>query len=360
MTYNTTVEIRSITERDRQSFNRVVSHPLQSYEWGEFRKKTGLRVIRKGFFEKNTLISAFSLTLHNIPKTQWFIGYLPKGDLPTAELIIELKKIGRDERCIFIQLEPNVEKTSTAKEDITQLGLIPAAHPLFTKYTFALDLTQSEEDLLRGMHPKARYNIRVAQRHGVEVIEDNSPEAFESYWQLMEETTKRQHFYAHTKQYHKLQWEVFHAQKSFQSHSEKKASSSKQNFYDELSSHLFLARYRGKVLTAWTLFVFGDTLYYPYGASSSEFRETMHSSLMMWEAIQFGKKLGLKRFDLWGALGEQPNRSDPWFGFHDFKRKFGPAHVEFVGSYDLVLSPFLYPAYTFVDKLRWLYLKLKF
>jgi len=79
----------------------------------------------------------------------------------------------------------------------------------------------------------------------------------------------------------------------------------------------------------------------------------------MWEGIRFGQKLGLKKFDMWGALGQEPNPKDPWFGFHDFKRKFGPEHVEFIGSYDLVINPAMYQAYKVADKLRWLYLRMK-
>lgn len=350
------MEIREITIKDKSEFDDVVSHPLQSYEWGEFREKTGVKVIRRGFFEKGKLVKGFTFTLHKIPKTPFNIGYLPKGDLPDEDLINELQKIGKEEKCIFIQLEPNVIKANTTKSinensnfienfklKIKNFILVPAAHPLFTKYTFVLDLTKSEEELLKSMHPKARYNIRVAGKHGVEIVEDNSIKAFEEYWRLMQQTTSRQNFYAHTKEYHKIQWETFREKK------ENKNS---------LESHLLLAKYHEKILTAWVLFIFKDTLYYPYGASSSENREVMSSNLIMWEAIRFGKKLGLKKFDMWGALGSDPDRKDPWYGFHNFKEKYGPEHVEFIGSYDLVINPVLYQGYKFADKLRWFYLKL--
>jgi lipid II:glycine glycyltransferase (peptidoglycan interpeptide bridge formation enzyme) len=62
---------------------------------------------------------------------------------------------------------------------------------------------------------------------------------------------------------------------------------------------------------------------------------------------------------MWGALGPYPDSKDPWFGFHNFKEKFGPDHVEFLGSYDLVINPLLYQLYKVADKLRWFYLKLK-
>ena len=64
------------------------SHPLQSEEWGKFREKTKIKVIKT---------KSFQLTIHKIPHSKLTIGYLPKGDLPNEEMIEELKKIGEVE-----------------------------------------------------------------------------------------------------------------------------------------------------------------------------------------------------------------------------------------------------------------------
>ncbi|MGH7245419.1 MAG: lipid II:glycine glycyltransferase FemX [Candidatus Levyibacteriota bacterium] len=334
---------QDITEKEKNNFNELAPHPLQSFQWGEFREKTGVQVIRKGLFTNNKLTTSFQLTIHPIPHTPFTIGYLPKGTLPTKEITDELFRIGKQHKCIFIQIEPNVVASSDAKNKLRSLGFIDSAHPLFTKYTFQLDLTKSEEELLKNMHPKTRYNIRVAQKHGVIVKEESSEEAFTAYIKLTQETTNRQGFFAHTPSYHKMMWESLRKNKN----------------KDDLHAHLFVARYNNKPLTTWVVFVFHDTLYYPYGASSNENRETMSSNLMMWEVIKFGKKLGLKKFDMWGSLGEYPNAKDPWYGFHRFKQGYGPTLVEFVGSYDLVMNPFFYTLYKVTDKIRWLYLRLR-
>ncbi|MCL5438665.1 MAG: peptidoglycan bridge formation glycyltransferase FemA/FemB family protein [Patescibacteria group bacterium] len=349
------MKIINITEKEKKEFNKIVTHPLQSFEWGKFREKTGLKVIRKGFYEKNKLKSGFQLTVHKTPKTNLTIGYFPKGELPDKEILDELKRIGKEENCIFIQLEPNVDnikncplrpRSEASKLKIVNLGLRPSAHPLFTKYTFQLDLTKSEDELLKNMHPKTRYNIRVAQKHNVKIIEDNSEEAFKEYLRLTKVTTSRQKFFAHNENYHKLMWETLRQTQDKPSE-------------DKLTARLFLAKYNSKILAAWIVFIFHDTLYYPYGASSSENREVMASNLMMWEVIKFGKKMGLKKFDMWGSLGPNPDANDPWFGFHRFKQGYGPRLVEFVGSYDLVIKPFTYQFYKIADKLRWLILKIK-
>ena len=85
----------------------------------------------------------------------------------------------------------------------------------------------------------------------------------------------------------------------------------------------------------------------------------MASNLMMWEAIKFGKRLGLKKFDMWGCLGPNQDKNNPWYGFHRFKEGYGPKLVEFVGSYDLVINKKLYFVYKIADKIRWSLLKLK-
>jgi lipid II:glycine glycyltransferase (peptidoglycan interpeptide bridge formation enzyme) len=356
---------------------RASNHPLQSLQWAEFRKKTGVKVIKSDNFQ---------ITIHQLPFVSWTIGYIPKGPLPDKKMVSELIKIGKKEKCIFIQLEPNIIKNNESRitnneyqkfQSLLQASsfkLQASSHPLFTKYTFILDLTKSEDELLKNMHSKTRYNIKVAQKHGVKVLEDNSDEAFETYLRLTRETTKRQSFYAHTQQYHRLMWQTLRCHPELACPPNWRVSGSNSNSqgmpkqvrhdnFNELTAHLLLAelpaqssQLRASTLVAWILFVYKDTLYYPYGGSSTEHRETMASNLMMWETIKFGKNLGLKRFDMWGALGPDPNPKDPWYGFHKFKKGYGPQLVEFIGSYDLIISPILYEFYKIADRLRWLIL----
>lgn len=304
------------------------SHPMQSPDWGEFRKKTGVKVVT---------VAGLQITIHPIPYTNFTIGYLPKGNDINQKMLDDLLKIGKKENCIFIQLEPNVEKNN---KDYKFPNLYPSAHPLFTKYNFIFDLNKTEEELFKKMNSKTRYNIRLAEKKGVRVDEDSSDSAFNEYLKLMNETTLRQKFYAHGENYHKLMWNTL-------------------KNGEHLKAHLFTATYNGKVLVSWILFVLGDTLYYPYGASSVKHREVMASNLMMWEAIKFGKRLGLKKFDMWGSLGPNADTKDPWYGFHRFKQGYGPKLVEYIGSFDFVINRNAYLVYKLLNKIRWLILRLK-
>lgn len=278
------------------------------------------------------------ITIHKIPHTPWNVGYLPKGPMPTKEQVEVLGKVAKENNCIFIKVEPKVEAQDFQKEmlDFRKWGFV-AGRPLFTKYNFVLDVTPSEEQLLASFKQKTRYNIKVAEKRGVTVEIDNSEAAFERYLQLTEETTKRQGFYAHSRDYHQTMWDSLHPAGI---------------------AHLLTAKYEGEIITTWVLFKFGDSLYYPYGASTREHREVMANNLVMWEAIKLAKKWGLHYLDMWGALGPEPDSHDPWYGFHNFKSGYGARHVEYVGTWDYVAMPLLYKLYVYLDGLRWKLLRL--
>jgi len=331
--------IIEVFEKDKDSFDKVATHPLQSWAWGEFRKTTGVKVSRIAKVDEGKFVETYQITWHKIPKVKYYIGYCPKSRLPSNEALEAIQKIAHQIGAILVKFEPNARVSSEATNrilDIQEKYSFRRGKALFTKYSFWLDLDKSEDDLLKNMHQKTRYNLRLAEKRGVKIIEDNSDNGFLDYWRLMEETTKRQGFYAHTKSYHEKMW---------------------REMKNSGMGHLFKAVYEGKVLTTWILFVLNGVLYYPYGASSNENREVMSSNLMMWEAIRFGQKNKCKLMDMWGSMGPEPDEKDPWYGFHRFKQGYGPELVEFVGTYDLVINTGLYKVYGILDKVRWMLLK---
>lgn len=321
------MDLRQITEDQKDQYNKLATHVIQSWEWGEFRKQLGLPLLRYGIFKKGKLAIAFQLTLHKIPFTNQFVGYLPKGPLPNKELAEALEKIGQENNCAFIKVEPNVLEDEPYK---VYPKFLPSPKPMFTKYNFIMDLTKSEEELLKNMHPKTRYNIRLAERKGVKVEAKDDDKAFEAFLKLHFDTTKRQGFHSHNAAYHRKLWREL-----------KKAG----------MARVLIGYYQKKPLSAWLLFNFKDTLYYPFGASSVEHKEVMANNLVAWEAIKLGKKLGLKQFDMWGAAhSPDPDKSDPFYGFHNFKKGYGGKLVEYLGTFDLVFNSPLYFAFTNIDR----------
>ena len=301
------------------NFDKIATHPLQTSVWAEFRRKWGNEVLETKYG---------IITVHPLPFTFYRIGIFEKGPEPTKEMLEDLRNIGRKNNLISIKLEPNTVNSSPVHQLISKY-CIPGRR-IFTPSTFWIDLTPSEKKLLASFTSKTRYNIRLAEKKGVKVKEDNSDAAFERYLELTRETVNRQGFYAHSEKYHRLMWEYL---------------GKGQEVKGKRIAHLLTATYQGEIITTWIIFVWKKFLYYPYGASTQEHKNVMANNLMMWEAIKFGKKMGLKTFDLWGR--------EEGKGFTKFKEGYNPKVVEFLGTWDLVINRPLYWVYKIAEWLRW-------
>jgi len=336
------VSVRFLDRKQKDIFNGLAVHPLQCWEWGDFRKATGNDVIRLGVYKNNKLMDVLQIIIHNIPKVKYKIATLIRGPAMSPEVLPVLRKIGKENNFLFIKFEPFLTKSTGSRNEFDnqmklfkENGCVPGK-TLFTPTSFWIDLEKSEEELLESFNSKTRYNIRVALKKGVKIKEDNSDRAFEKYIKLTRETVIRQGFYAHSEKYHRLMWKYLNGTLSKKSRVP--------------IARLLTARLGTKIISAWIVFVWHDFLYYPYGASTDKYKNTMANNLIMWEAIRYGKKLGLKTFDLWGR--------EPGKGFTRFKEGYSPQVVEFIGTWDFIISP-LYYLYRPAEKIRWFLLKTK-
>jgi len=337
---------RILQEEEKNIYNSIIIHPVQTWEWGDFLISQGHKVYRLGVFQKGKIISAYSMSFHKIPKTRFSIGILQRGPKINQETVSNIKKIAKDENAIFVKLEPDVYQKIFGQNDQEKFfgismdfpGLVVSPKVAFFPHTYLINLEKPEEEILVSMHHKTRYNIRVANRHAVEVFEKTNDSGFEIYLKLLFETTKRQGFYLHTEKYHRDLWNTLK---------------------NTGTIHILLAKYRQEILATNMFFALKDRFFYPYGASSHLHKEVMASTLLMWEAIKLGKKLKCKSFDMWGSLGPNAKTTEDGYGFHNFKKGFGGRLVQFVGTYDLVINQPLYKLYNIVDKYRWKLLRLK-
>jgi hypothetical protein len=293
--------------------NLFPPHVAQSREWGTFKEKMGTPPVRVGNLQ---------YTLHKVPFIGKNVGYCPKPSPSNLELN-SLYQSGRENGCTHIKIDvPNTDEGYQPRT--TNFQLLPTK-PTFATSTFLLDLERSEEDILKAMHSKTRYNIGLADKKGVQVEES---EDIGSFINLQKETAKNQGFFVHPDRYYQTLWETLRPYQMI---------------------HLLIAKYKGETLAAWVFFKYKDTFYYPYGASSNKYREVMASSLIMWEGIKLGKHLGCKVFDMWGAADDPENSSDPWHGFTRFKSGFGATHLRYPGSWDLVIDPIAYRLFKLAD-----------
>jgi lipid II:glycine glycyltransferase (peptidoglycan interpeptide bridge formation enzyme) len=179
------------------------------------------------------------------------------------------------------------------------------------------------------MKQKARYNIKVAEKHGVRARISNQPEKdFEEFWRLMQLTAKRDKIKSHPKDYYFKQLSFFGGDK---------------NGVTEMK--LFLAEWRNKIIAANIVVFFGGRATYLHGASDYEKRHLMAPYLLQWEQIKEAKKHGCAKYDFWGIDEKK------WPGVTRFKKGFGGEEVEYLGAWDYVFQPTWYKVYRLARKL---------
>lgn len=337
---------RILYSEEQKLYDSVIKHPVQTWAWGEFQQSQGHKIYRLGVFDEGKIIYSYSVSFHKIPKTNYSVGTLLRGPKIDEEMIKNIKKIAVDENAIFVKFEPDVfQKKYHPEGRVEILSDVPQFPDLkispkvaFYPFTYVLDLSKTEDELLASTNSKTRYNIRLANRHNVTISQQTNDQGFEIYLKLLFDTTRRQGFYLHSEKYHRDLWKIIK---------------------NTDIPHIMLADYQGQTLAAFMLFALKDKLFYPYGASTDTHRSVMAPNLLMWESIKLGQKLKLKTFDLWGSLGPDAKEGELGFGFHRFKQGYGGDLMEFVGTYDLIIKPQLYSLYNTVDKYRWKLLRLK-
>lgn len=334
-------------------FDAKATHFVQSWSWGDIRKANQTKVVRIGFFlggtsteatqgatsmqpiQGGTLHNVAQITFHRIPKIGKTVGHLAKPASLSLPELTELLRIGKEQQAILIRIEPNL---TIDEWQANHPSLKKSSQNIFIPHNFLIDLQLSPDQLMQNMHSKTRYNIKVAQKHEVHIEELTTTNTLEAFIALQKETAKRQKFYLHPDDYYRTA-------------------------FTQLLAHnmvkLLVAKHpNGDILSIWFLVLFKKTITYLYGASSTEHKHMMANNLLAWETIRLGQSLGMETFDFGGTLGKDTDPKNPRFGFHKFKEGFGGTHIDYAGTYDLVIDPLLYPLYTIAEKVRWWILRL--
>jgi lipid II:glycine glycyltransferase (peptidoglycan interpeptide bridge formation enzyme) len=203
--------------------------------------------------------------------------------------------------------------------------------------TVLLDLSLGEEELLEGMKPKTRYNVRLAERKGVRVKTGGTGD-IEKWYSLYEGTAQRDRIGIHPYRYYKRLFEL---------------SETYEGFAPKLN--LLLAYVEDTLVSGIIVAVYKDQGVYLYGASSNAYRNYMASYCLQWEGIRWANAQGALQYDLYGI----PPRDDPhhpMHGLYRFKTGFGGRIVHRPGSWDYPFSKSMYLLYRKAEGLRgWFY-----
>ncbi len=340
---------------EESAWNRTIlqlpsPHLLQTSEWAELKAEVGWSNIRRTWEDgDHRIVAAASILKRTLRPLRSgpaiAILYIPRGplldwtDLNLCERVMnDLEDLVRKECAVFIKIDAEIPLGTgipgeeSFVEDAVGSKVVSLLHgrnwsnspeQIQFKNTMLLDLTCDEEAWLTRMKQKTRYNLRLAQKSGVQVREARNDELGLLY-QMYAETSVRDGFVIRSREYYLDVW---------------------QRFTAAHKAIPLLAEVDGKVVAGLILFVFGKRAWYLYGMSTQQAREKMPNYLLQWEAMRRAREMGCEVYDLWGAPDEF-KAEDRMFGVFRFKEGLG-AYVSCTpGALDFVNKKGLYFLYT--------------
>jgi lipid II:glycine glycyltransferase (peptidoglycan interpeptide bridge formation enzyme) len=291
-------------------------HLLQSWEWGEFKSRHGWHAERISVQGADGEGYAQILFRARGP---FSIGYIPRGPIMTGtpdkvwpELRNEIDQAAKRHRAISVIIEPNQHLGLTGTYG--NAGVVQGPAHLQPERTVKMPL-EDDEAMLKRMHSKTRYSVRLAMRRGVEIEQrqPNDKAALEQYYQLMRDTADRNEFSIHSYEYYADFMDVFGDEALF-----------------------IFASSEGHLASVIMAAAFGTEAVYMYGASSTEHRGHGASFLLQFEVMKWARDRGCTHYDLWGIPKHDPEslrgddnaslagtRGDDWRGIYRFKTGFG-------------------------------------
>jgi lipid II:glycine glycyltransferase (peptidoglycan interpeptide bridge formation enzyme) len=310
----------------------VVANPdggqiLQSRAWGEFKRAHRWRP-RYLISDAGTPLAI--LMLRHALAGLGELGYVPKGpgvaSVDQLGSVIEgLREVGG--RTFAIKVEPEIEQSESAVAALRRLGLEKSRHDVqISRATIIVDLGPDEDALLASFKPKCRYNIRLAQRHGV-VVEPVAlgPGSIDTMYQLMASTRDRAGFTLRSKEYFSGYWRLHAAAGQGQ---------------------LFFASLDGEVLAGVFATYMGRKAWYKDGGSTKEHAAVMAPHLLQWAVMRWLKERGVTAYDLVAVPpAAELTPEHPLYGLYRFKSGFSERITEYVGTWDLPIRRSRYAAW---------------
>ena len=186
---------------------------------------------------------------------------------------------------------------------------------LFRSFNYHLFLNgRGEEELFKNLTQKTRYNVRVAQKHGVQ-IKVVGQEYLDDFVRIMQTTGERDGFRTRPKSYF-------------------------ARMLDALGEHarLYMGFYEGTAVCGAIATNYAGKTCYVYGASDNVYRNVMPNYLMQWEMIRWAVETKCTLYDFQGVSGNL-DENGPMYGLYRFKKGFNGQLDEFAGEWNYTYRP---------------------
>jgi peptidoglycan pentaglycine glycine transferase (the first glycine) len=313
---------------------------MQSYQWGEFKRRLGWKAIRIAITQQQDIIAGAQMLIRPLGLASF--AYIPRGPLidwqntPAVTLLLDaLHQVARQHRALFLRIEPPLLHSPQAPRTLQDQGFRATAQTNQPRCTLLLDLQTDIQTIFANLPQRTKHHIRACSRKGVTTRQGQQAD-LGIFYRLMHETGQRAKFPIRSPEYYAQEF------KTFAPHQH---------------TTLLLADYRGQTIAAEMPFAFGPHGAALHGASSSAHRKLPVSDLLTWEGIKWAKNSGCRSYDLWGIPDQvgalqaagQPvpeNKKGGLWGVYYFKKGFGGDVLYYVGAYDHVYARLAYAGAT--------------
>jgi len=308
----------------------------------------------------------------------------------------ELIRLAKENNAGWIRIDPETDELLEAIRKNTKYKIAKAPHDMQPKELYVIDIAKSEEELLAEMKAKTRYNIKIAQKRGVDIFTINllTGQAGKTQDTCLPDRQARDKQYSKDKSQNSNQIQNIN-DKNFKFYVDEfirltsvmakrqGITAHPEKYYRKMvevipgdNLKLYVAEYENKIIAANLVVFYGDTCVYLHGASDDNFRNVMAPYLLQWRQICDAKKAGCARYDFGGIkaanlptgqAGSEPayakasagkretvNNRNTWGGITKFKTGFSPKTLptDFPGSYDIVIDPKKYWLYRMIQKIK--------
>lgn len=307
----------------------------QAHFYGDWQKSLGRTVLRYVVYKNNEPVAYFQVIKYRLIRDKSYL-YTPYGPVTkdkSDEFFIAIKKklteLAKAHKAVFVRLDFTPRVNNETQSKFFKKSPLYTYHSAYfqPRFEWYLALDKPKEDLLKNMHEKTRYSIRLGEKRGAipEIITENFEPYFDRFYELMDITARRNGFSIHDKAYYK---NIFESLKNIK------------------DSFLALSKYENKILVIDVIIVYGGVANYVFGASDNEERNRMPAYNAQWTAICHAKDVGCKSYNF-GGVANESNIYKGWDGLTRFKKKFNGREFVHSDFFDIVVQPLWYYLYNF-------------
>ena len=330
------IDIESQSEWDSFITGHKEANFLQSWDFYEFHKKRGKKVVRRGVVnEKNQLVAAYAGVVETAKRGKHLaIAGGPILDWQDKKLIKsvfeDIKKQGIEHQCVFVRIRPQLELSNQSLKIMQNLGLKKAPMYLSVEYAGILDLKQSEEEILAHASQGLRRKIRKAKKSDITIETSKDPKIVKTFYKLEVEHAKRQQFIAFSEDFLTKQFEAFTKN-------------------DEVI--MYTAKSKGQILAQNFMIFYGNEASYHYGTSSELGNKYSAAPLLHLAAMNEARRRKINRYNFWGIVGLDETKHR-FYGVSNFKRSFGVEELKYTPAHDLIIDSRKYWITKIIETLR--------